>query len=137
MSIYTSMRTQDSLEENISSFYAELKRIKLVVDASRQGIPLIFLLDEIFKGTNSRDRIAGARAIIKDLSKQNAIGMVTTHDLELSALEKECPENIRNYHFTDQIIDNKLTFDYILKEGVSQTTNAIALMKIVGIQVNE
>lgn len=131
------MRTQDSLEENISSFYAELKRIKLVVDASRQGIPLIFLLDEIFKGTNSRDRIAGARAIIKDLSKQNAIGMVTTHDLELSALEKECPENIRNYHFTDQIIDNKLTFDYILKEGVSQTTNAIALMKIVGIQVNE
>ncbi|SHK62182.1 MutS family DNA mismatch repair protein [Desulforamulus aeronauticus] len=135
MSIYTSMRVQDSLEESVSSFYAELKRIKLVIEAARREKPLIFLLDEIFKGTNSRDRIAGARTVIKNLAQQNVIGFVTTHDLELGALEKECPTQIRNYHFTDEIIDQTITFDYRLKEGVSKTTNALALMKMVGIDV--
>ncbi|ABO48907.1 DNA mismatch repair protein MutS domain protein [Desulforamulus reducens MI-1] len=135
MSIYTSMRIQDNLEESTSSFYAELKRIKLVIEATRQGKSLIFLLDEIFRGTNSRDRITGARTVIKNLALQPAIGFVTTHDLELSTLENEYPQHIKNYHFTDEIIENKITFDYRLKEGVSQTTNAIALMKMVGIDV--
>ena len=135
MSIYTSMRVQDSLEESVSSFYAELKRIKLVIEAARRDKPLIFLLDEIFKGTNSRDRIAGARTVIKNLAQQNVIGFVTTHDLELGTLEKECPSQIRNYHFTDEIIDQTITFDYCLKEGISETTYALALMKMVGIEV--
>ncbi len=135
MSVYTSMRVQDSLEESVSSFYAELKRIKLVIEAARREKPLIFLLDEIFKGTNSRDRITGARTVIKNLAQQNVIGFVTTHDLELGALEKECPTQIKNYHFTDEIIDQTITFDYRLKEGVSKTTNALALMKMVGIDV--
>lgn len=135
MSIYTSMRIQDNLEQNISSFYAELKRIKLVIEAAHQGHPLIFLLDELFRGTNSRDRIAGARTIIKNLAGQSVIGFVTTHDLELSTLASECPQRIKNYHFTDEIINNEMTFDYRLKEGVSQTTNAIALMKMIGIDV--
>ena len=135
MSIYTSMRVQDSLEENVSSFYAELKRIKLVIEAARRGDPIIFLLDEIFKGTNSRDRIAGARTVIKNLARQEVIGFVTTHDLELGTLEKECPAQIKNYHFTDEIIDQTITFDYRLKKGVSETTNALALMKMVGIEV--
>ncbi|AQS60008.1 MutS family DNA mismatch repair protein [Desulforamulus ferrireducens] len=135
MHIYTSMRVQDSLEESVSSFYAELKRIKLVIEAARRGSPLIFLLDEIFKGTNSRDRIAGARTVIKNLARQEVIGFVTTHDLELGSLEKENPAQIQNYHFSDEIINQTITFDYRLKKGISQTTNALALMKMVGIEV--
>ncbi|GAB6181833.1 MutS family DNA mismatch repair protein [Desulfotomaculum defluvii] len=135
MEIYTSMRIHDNLEQNISSFYAELKRIKMVIEAAQQGKPIIFLLDEIFRGTNSRDRIAGARTIIKNLAEQSVIGFVTTHDLELSTLESESLQHIRNYHFTDNIVDNEMIFDYHLKKGVSQTTNAIALMKMVGIKV--
>lgn len=135
MNIYTSMGVQDSLEQNISSFYAELQRIKMVISAGGQGKPFIFLIDEIFRGTNSRDRIAGARTVIKNLAGRPAIGFVTTHDLELGMLEDECPQQIKNYHFTDKIIENTITFDYRLKEGVSQTTNAMALMRMVGIEV--
>jgi ABC-type multidrug transport system fused ATPase/permease subunit len=135
MNIYTSMRIQDDMEQNTSYFYAELKRIKLIIDAAHQGQPIIFLLDEIFKGTNSRDRITGARIIIKNLAQQSAIGLVTTHDLELSLLAEECPKQISNYHFTDNIVGNEITFDYRLKTGVSRTTNAIALMKMIGIDI--
>lgn len=137
MQIYTSMRVQDSLEEGISSFYAELKRIKIIIEAAHLKAPLLFLLDEIFRGTNSRDRIAGARTVIKNLAQQNVIGFVTTHDLELGALAEECPEQISNFHFTDRIIDQTITFDYRLKVGISKTTNAIALMKMVGIEVDK
>lgn len=133
MNIYTSMRVLDSLEEGVSSFYAELKRIKLVIEAASSGEPLLFLLDEIFRGTNSRDRIAGARTVIKNLAQHKALGFVTTHDLELGSLEKEIPGKIYNFHFTDRIIEQTITFDYRLKEGISQTTNALALMKMVGI----
>lgn len=136
LKIYTSMRVQDSLEEGISSFYAELKRIKIIIEAARLNKPLLFLLDEIFRGTNSRDRIAGARTVIKNLAQQNVIGFVTTHDLELGALAEECPKQISNFHFTDRILNQTITFDYRLKVGISKTTNAIALMKIVGIEVD-
>ncbi|MEG6616687.1 DNA mismatch repair protein MutS [Peptococcaceae bacterium 1198_IL3148] len=137
MNIYTSMRIQDDMEQNTSYFYAEIKRIKLIIDAAHRGESIIFLLDEIFKGTNSRDRITGARIIIKKLAQQAAIGMVTTHDLELSLLADELPRQISNYHFTDQIVGNEITFDYRLKTGVSRTTNAIALMKMIGIDVSD
>ncbi|MTI82000.1 MAG: DNA mismatch repair protein MutS [Firmicutes bacterium] len=133
MNIYTSMRIQDSLEQNISAFYAELNRIKLIIEAAKNGKPLIFMIDEIFKGTNSQDRILGAKTIIKNLTEYNAIGFVTTHDLELSILEKEFPDKIKNYNFNDEIINNEITFNYKLEKGVSKTTNAIALMKMVGI----
>lgn len=135
MRIYTSIRVEDNLEQNISVFYAELKRIKKVIDTAQEGRPLIFMLDEIFRGTNSNDRIFGARTVIKNLSSLSAIGFVTTHDLEISRLEEEYPGYIKNYHFTDQIINNEILFDYRLKEGVSSTTNAIALMKMIGIQI--
>ncbi|MCG8402616.1 MAG: MutS family DNA mismatch repair protein [Firmicutes bacterium] len=135
MNIYTSIHINDNLEKNISTFYAELQRIKLIVDTARSGEPLIFLIDEIFKGTNSKDRIFGAQAVIKSLNKLAAIGLVSTHDLELSRLEKEIPQ-IKNYHFTDQITGREINFDYRLKPGVSKSTNAIALMKIIGIDVD-
>lgn len=134
MKLYTSMQAKDNLEQNTSTFYAELKRIKMVIDAAQHGKPVIFMLDEVFRGTNSHDRIIGAKTVIKNLSDLSAVGFVTTHDLELATLEKEYP-HIKNFHFTDRIIDNKITFDYRLKEGVSKTTNAIALMKMIGIQI--
>lgn len=136
MKIYTSIRVEDSLEQNTSAFYAELKRMKKIIDATQERQSFIFMLDEIFRGTNSRDRILGAKTIIKNLSERSTIGFVTTHDLELSTLEREHPQYIINYHFTDQIINDQLTFDYKLKPGVSKTTNAIALMKMIGINVS-
>ncbi|WP_347488693.1 DNA mismatch repair protein MutS [Desulfoscipio sp. XC116] len=132
--VYSSIHINDNLEKNISTFYAELQRIKLIVEAAGSGKPIIFLIDEIFKGTNSRDRILGARAVIKTLYELGAIGLVSTHDLELSSLENETPL-IRNYHFTDKINGREITFDYRLKPGVSRSTNALALMKIIGIEV--
>lgn len=135
MNIYSSMQVQDNLEQRISTFYAELKQIKLIVDAAALGQPIIFLLDEIFKGTNSKDRIFGAKTVIRKLSTLSAIGLVTTHDLELGALEQEHPQFIRNCHFTDTIHDNRICFDYRLKPGIAQTTNAIALMKMIGIEI--
>jgi len=133
MNVYSSMQVHDNLEYRISTFYAELKRIKTIVDAAKLGKPIIFLLDEIFKGTNSKDRIFGAKAVIGHLCGLSAIGLITTHDLDLGVLEKEIPRCVRNYHFTDTITDNQIYFDYRLKPGISQTTNAIALMKMIGI----
>ncbi len=132
--VYSSIHINDNLEKNISNFYAELLRIKLIVDAARAGKSMIFLIDEIFKGTNSKDRILGAQAVIKSLHGLGAIGLVSTHDLELSRLEDEIPL-IKNYHFTDKISGQEITFDYHLKSGVSKSTNALALMKIIGIEL--
>ena len=109
----------------------------MVIDAARSGRPIIYLLDEIFKGTNSQDRIMGTKAVIRILSGYPTLGLLTTHDLELAALADENPGLIKNYHFDDQIENNQISFDYKLKEGVSTSTNAIALMKMVGIDVEE
>ncbi|MDO9533787.1 MAG: MutS family DNA mismatch repair protein [Bacillota bacterium] len=135
MRIYSKMQIHDNLTEKVSTFYAELKRIKMIIDAAQTGAPLIFLLDEIFRGTNSRDRIFSTRNVVKQLHKLSTIGLITTHDLELSVLEKEYPGSIINYHFTDEIDDDGIHFDYKLKPGVSQTANAVALMKMIGIEV--
>jgi hypothetical protein len=137
MRIYSKMQIHDNLTEKVSTFYAELKRIKMIIDAAQTGAPLIFLLDEIFRGTNSRDRIFSTRNVIKQLHKLSTIGLITTHDLELSVLEKEYPEAITNYHFTDEIDQQGIHFDYKLKEGVSKTANALALMKMIGIEVED
>ncbi|RYD02989.1 hypothetical protein N752_21490 [Desulforamulus aquiferis] len=93
------------------------------------------MLDEVFRGTNSLDRIFGAKTVIKNLYLLSTIGFVTTHDLEISKLEEDYPNHIKNYHFTDQFVNNEITFDYRLKEGVSTTTNAIALMEMIGIKI--
>ncbi len=137
MSIYTSMRVKDDLENKISSFYAELIRIKKIVETASQGKEVFFLLDEIFKGTNSRDRHIGAKALIRTLSKQNTLGLVSTHDLELAELAEESGARIANYHFREHYKDNKICFDYTLNSGVSTTFNAIYLMKQIGIDIQE
>ena len=136
MNIYTCMRTKDNLEESISSFYAEILRIKLIIEACKSGEKVFFLLDEIFKGTNSRDRHIGARVLIKQLIKNKAMGLLSTHDLELCDLEKEMRE-IENYNFREYYEDNKINFDYTLRKGRSTTQNAVYLMKLAGIEFKE
>jgi DNA mismatch repair ATPase MutS len=136
MDIYTCMRVNDNLEKNISSFYAELLRIKMIVKAVEDGQIIFFLLDEIFKGTNSVDRHTGAKVLIKKLCKAKILGLVSTHDLELGDLEKE-NDKIKNYHFQEYYKNNNIFFDYRLRPGVSNTRNAAFLMKMAGIEFSE
>ena len=135
MNIYTCMRTKDNLEESISSFYAEILRIKILIEACKRGEKIFFLLDEIFKGTNSKDRHTGAIVLIKQLIQYGGVGLVSTHDLELCDLEKE-NKNIINYNFREFYENDKIKFDYILRKGKSETQNAIHLMKLAGIEIN-
>ena len=137
MQIYTCMRVSDNLGENISSFYAELLRIKQIVSASKSDQKIFFLLDEIFKGTNSQDRHAGAKVLITQLSKAGSMGMVSTHDLELGDLERESDRRVRNYHFREYYKNDKIHFDYKLRAGISSTRNAMYLIKMAGIEVDE
>jgi len=135
MEIATCMRIKDNLEENISSFYAELVKIKRIIGEAKSGKRIFFLLDEIFKGTNSHDRHAGARVLIDKLSHTNSIGMVSTHDLELCDLEKQ-NDKIANYHFREYYEEGRINFDYILRQGPSTTRNAFHLMRLAGIEVD-
>jgi len=137
LNIYSCMRVKDDLENSISSFYGEIIKIKKIVEAVDKGEKVFFLLDEIFKGTNSMDRHQGATVLIKQLSRKSAIGLVSTHDLELSKLEDEREAAVRNYHFEEYYIEDKINFDYKLKSGVSQTRNAVYLMKLAGIEIKE
>jgi len=137
LQIYTCMRVSDNLGENISSFYAELLRIKQIVSASKTEAKIFFLLDEIFKGTNSQDRHAGAKVLIKQLGKAGAMGLVSTHDLELGDLERESNRKIRNYHFREYYKNDEIHFDYKLRPGISTTRNAMYLIKMAGIDVDD
>jgi DNA mismatch repair ATPase MutS len=136
MNIYTCMRISDNLEKNISSFYAEIIRIKKIVSAAKKGERVFFLMDEIFKGTNSFDRHLGAETLVNMLSRQNAVGLVSTHDLELGELEEQNPK-VKNYHFLEHYKNNEICFDYRLRPGVSTTRNAIYLMKLAGIEFGD
>ena len=135
MSIISSMRVTDNLEESTSTFYAELKKLKHIIEAVYRNEKVFLLLDEILRGTNSLDRHTGSTALIKQLLKHNAVGILATHDLELAGLIKEYPFNIRNYHFDVQVEGEELYFDYKLKEGVCQSLNASILMKKIGIEL--
>lgn len=137
MGVYGCMRIGDNLEKNISTFYAELLRIKEIVAAVQAGKPVFFLLDEIFKGTNSMDRHTGAEVLIKQLISKGAIGMVSTHDLELGRLEAEMKGRVKNYYFREFYKDDQIYFDHKLRLGISTTRNAIYLIKAVGIEVKE
>jgi DNA mismatch repair ATPase MutS len=133
--VFTSMRTQDSLEESTSSFYAELKRLKQLIDSLPAEQPILYLLDEILKGTNSHDRHLGAQALIRQLHKHNATGFISTHDLALGEMADELPGSVFNYSFNSEIVDDKLYFDYTLREGVCKSFNASKLMQQIGIEM--
>jgi hypothetical protein len=131
--VHTSMRLKDDLEKRISSFYAELLRIKGIVEAAQAGRQVLFLVDEIFRGTNSKDRHAGAMAVLKQLHGLKAAGLVSTHDLELAQLEAMEPGSFRNFNFQEQYADGRISFDYRMRAGVSTTTNAMHLLRMVGL----
>ncbi len=135
LEVYTSMRTQDALHESTSSFYAELKRLKFIIEAVEAGKPIFFLLDEILKGTNSKDRHAGSRALISQLIQAGGSGLVATHDLELGDLESHYQGAIENLCMEVAIVGDQLHFDYKLKKGVSQSFNATLLMRQMGIKI--
>jgi len=135
MRVISSMRIADNLEENTSTFYAELKKLKYIIDAVNRHEHVFLLLDEILRGTNSLDRQIGSKALIRQLINQDAVGMLATHDLELADLIKDYPVNIHNYHFDVQVDNEELYFDYKLKEGVCKSLNASILMKKIGIEM--
>lgn len=133
--LITSMRIADNLEENTSTFYAELKKLKNVIDAANKKEKVFILLDEILRGTNSLDRHTGAVALTKQLIRHQAAAIIATHDVELAALQNEYPHNILNFHFDAQVSHEELYFDYLLKEGICTSINASLLMKKIGIEL--
>jgi DNA mismatch repair ATPase MutS len=135
--IHTSMRTNDSLAKKESYFYAELKRLKEIIDELESGKSKFILLDEILKGTNSNDKRTGSMALINQLVKYNIIAMVATHDQVLGELRNEYPENITNRCFEISIVNDKMHIDFKLREGVCQNLNATYLMKNMGITFPE
>lgn len=135
--LITSLRTSDSLSDNESYFFAELKRLKRIIDLLNQGKQLFIILDEILKGTNSMDKQKGSFDLIRQFMQLKANGIIATHDLLLGSLIKQFPEEIRNYCFEADIKENELTFSYKLREGVAQNMNACFLMKKMGIILQE
>jgi hypothetical protein len=133
MGIGSSMRIADNLEAGLSTFYAELLRIERIVRKSKTNAPLLFLIDEIFRGTNSKDRTDGAQLVIENLLRPWVIGMMSTHDYQLCEVMKE-EENIHFYYFSEKYDEEGIHFDYRLSPGISTAANARYLMKMVGIE---
>ena len=135
--VYAAIKVSDSVTDGYSYFYAEVRRLKALLTRLEQQheYPLFFLIDEIFKGTNNRERLIGSEAYIHALADKNCIGAVSTHDLELVRLSEELP-GIRNYHFQEQVVDGRMTFDYKLRKGPSPTTNALKIMELEGLPVS-
>ena len=127
----------DSLSGGVSRFYAEIHRIKLVFDLTGRPVPVLFLLDELLSGTNSHDRLVGTQFVVRGLTERGAIGMVSTHDLALAKIPETMGERAANYHFEDRFEDGELIFDYKLKPGIVKTSNALELMRSIGLDVGE
>ena len=142
MQVGTRIHSTDSLQEGRSTFFAEILHIRRVFDlarsdngASGERRTLLFLFDELLEGTNSKDRRIGAERLIHGFLERGAIGIVTTHDLALTEIVAAVGDVIRNVHFEDQIEGNEMRFDYRLREGVVAKSNAIALMRIIGLEM--
>jgi len=137
LAIGATLRIQDSLQEGRSRFYAEITRIRELADRAVGPTPLLFLLDEIFHGTNSHDRLIGASGVLRSLLERGAIGLVTTHDLALTAIVRALAPRAVNVHFEDWFGGDEIRFDYLMKPGPVTRSNAIALMRAVGLEVPE
>ena len=133
MAVFTSMRIEDDVSHGISTFYAEILRIRSMVEYSKNKHPMLVLIDEIFKGTNSADRIIGATQAIRRLSLPWAVTVVSTHDFELCSLSQDKEIQAVNFHFSEFYTGDEIHFDYILKPGQCQTTNAQHLLRMAGI----
>ncbi len=134
--LFTSIRVTDSVTDGISYFYAEVKRLRALLDALRTpGAPVCFLIDEIFRGTNNRERLIGSRAYLRALAGSNGVGVIATHDLELVRLADELP-GIANYHFAEHLDGQRMVFDYRLRPGPCPSTNALRIMQLAGLPVD-
>jgi DNA mismatch repair ATPase MutS len=135
VAVGATLRFQDSLQAGRSRFFAEITRVRQLVDLSRGEVRLLFLLDEVFHGTNSHDRRVGAEAVVRGLIDRGAIGLVTTHDLALTAIVERLAPHAENVHFEDQFENGSMHFDYKMRPGVVRHSNALALMRAVGLDV--
>ena len=135
LAVGASLRVFDSLQEGHSHFYAEIRRLRQIVELTTGARPVLFLLDEILHGTNSHDRRIGAEAVVRTLVKRAAIGIVTTHDLALARIAEDLAPRADNVHFEDQVEDGVMHFDYRMRPGVVTRSNALALMRAVGLEV--
>lgn len=133
LNLFSSMRTSDSLAKNESYFYAELKRLKIIIESLKKGENLFIILDEILKGTNSEDKQKGSKAVLEQIIKLKGTGLIATHDLELAKIERDYPENIKNKCFEIEIDGSEIYFDYKLYDGITKKMNASLLMKQMGI----
>jgi DNA mismatch repair ATPase MutS len=135
LAVGATLRIQDSLLEGRSRFYAEITRIRTLADIAAGPVPLLFLLDELFHGTNSHDRFLGAEGVLRSLVDRGAIGLITTHDLALTAIADEPALRAVNVHFEDWFEESEIRFDYRMKPGPVMRSNALALMRAVGLEV--
>ena len=135
LSVGASVCVLDSLQGGISRFYAEITRLKAIADLTDRPMPVLFLLDELLQGTNSHDRRIGAEAVVRNLLKRGAIGLLTTHDLALAEIAVDVGAQGANFHFEDHLEDGKLRFDHRLSPGIVQTSNALQLMRSIGLDV--
>ena len=136
LAIGATLRIQDSLQEGRSRFYAEITRIREIADLANGPLPVLFLLDELFQGTNSHDRLIGAAGLLRSLLDRGAIGLITTHDLALTAIAADLTPRAVNVHFEDRFEGGEIRFDYRLKPGPVTHSNAIALMRAVGLDID-
>jgi hypothetical protein len=134
--LFTCMNISDSVTDGISYFYREVKRLKGLLDALQEdhALPLLFCIDEIFRGTNNRERLIGSQAYVRALAGKHGLGLIATHDLELANLEEVVPQ-VENYHFRDHVVGDRMAFDYVLRPGPSPTTNALRIMELEGLPV--
>jgi DNA mismatch repair ATPase MutS len=135
LAIGASIRLTDSLEAGVSRFYAEILRIRQIVDLTGGPLPVLFLIDEFLHGTNSYDRRVGAEALAAGLVRRGAMGLITTHDLALAHIADALAPRAANVHFEDQLINGQILFDYIMRPGVVQKSNALELMRSVGLEI--
>ncbi len=135
LAVAASICVLDSLQGGVSRFYSEITRLKLMTEMTAGSLPVLFLLDELLSGTNSHDRRIGAEGLVTSLVERGAIGMITTHDLALAQITERLGARAANFHIADHLEDGQLRFDYKLMPGVAQTSNALALMRSIGLEV--
>ena len=136
--LFTCIRVSDSVADGYSYFYAEVRRLKALLGelAQPEQLPLFFLVDEIFKGTNNRERLIGSRSYVRAVVGRNCVGLISTHDLELVRLADILP-GVSNKHFREDVVDGGMVFDYVLRSGPSPTTNALKIMRMEGLPIEE
>jgi DNA mismatch repair ATPase MutS len=135
LAVGASIRVTDSLQGGVSRFYAEILRLRQILDAASGPLPVLFLIDEFLHGTNSHDRKIGAEALVRGLVERGATGLITTHDLALADIADSLGNRAANVHFEDHIENGQIHFDYTMRPGVVRKSNAIELMRSVGLEI--